>query len=228
MSSVFLNKIDRIKSLPLVLQAEMTERATCWSITINNPTEQDLKPNLPGGWSMTGQIERGDEGTEHYQGMLKTTQVRFAAVKKVFPRAHIEVCRNRAALEKYVHKGETRVSMVDDLKSEIPTLFDYQHTIAKRWDDEVFADYLHEYNNERANKLDRGEKLSKYDESEPAMEYLDFLVSDDIYRGVCGVEYIAINPMWRSAWKKFWRSMIARERIIPPADADRQTDRAEE
>ena len=72
------------KSLPIVLQAEMTERATCWSLTINNPTEQDLKVSLPAGWSMTGQMERGEEGTEHYQGMLKTTQVRFTAVKNYF------------------------------------------------------------------------------------------------------------------------------------------------
>lgn len=206
----------------------MTERATCWSITINNPTEQDLKPTLPGGWSMTGQIEKGTEGTEHYQGLLKTTQVRFTAVKKVFPRAHIEIARNRTALQKYVHKDETRVSLVDDHKSVIPTLFDYQHTIAKRWDDNVFAEYLTDYNNDRMERIEKKEKVGDYDESEPAMEYLDFMVSEDIRKGVLGIEYIAINPMWRSAWKKFWRSMIARERIIPPADADRQTDRAEE
>lgn len=206
----------------------MTERATCWSITINNPTEQDLKPTLPGGWSMTGQIEKGTEGTEHYQGLLKTTQVRFTAVKKVFPRAHIEIARNRTALQKYVHKDETRVSLVDDHKSVIPTLFDYQHTIAKRWDDNVFAEYLTDYNNDRMERIEKKEKVGDYDESEPAMEYLDFMVSEDIRKGVLGIEYIAINPMWRSAWKKFWRSMIARERIIPPADADRQTDKPEE
>lgn len=206
----------------------MTERATCWSITINNPTDEDLKPTLPAGWSMTGQIEEGKEGTPHYQGLLKTTQVRFSAVKKVFPRAHIEIARNRTALQKYVHKEETRVSLVDDHKSVIPTLFDYQHTIAKRWSDEEFAVYLTDYNNDRMDKLERKEKVGDYDESEPAMEYLDFMVSEDIRRGVLGIEYIAINPMWRSAWKKFWRSMIARERIIPPADTDRQTDKAEE
>ena len=203
----------------------MTERATCWSITINNPTEQDLKPSLPAGWSMTGQIERGEEeGTEHYQGMLKTTQVRFTAVKKVFPRAHIEVARNRSALEKYVHKDETRIATVPDNKSVVPSLFDYQHTIAARWDDNVFYQRVQQrrdYEDEH-----KGEKYQEEDDL--AMDYLDFMVSEDIRNGVCGVEFIAINPMWRSAWKKFWRSMIARERIIPSADADRQTDKAEE
>ena len=211
------------KSLPIVLQAEMTERATCWSLTINNPTEQDLKVSLPAGWSMTGQMERGEEGTEHYQGMLKTTQVRFTAVKKLFPRAHIEVARNRAALAKYVHKDETRLATVADNKSPQVSLFDYQHTIAGRWDDNVFYQRVQQrrdYEDEH-----KGEKYQEEDDL--ALAYLDDMVAQDIENGVIGVEYIAINPMWRSAWKKFWRQMVARERKLS-ADADRQTDEAEE
>ena len=183
------------KSLPIVLQAEMTERATCWSLTINNPTEQDLKVSLPAGWSMTGQMERGEEGTEHYQGMLKTTQVRFTAVKKLFPRAHIEVARNRAALAKYVHKDETRLATVADNKSPQVSLFDYQHTIAGRWDDNVFYQRVQQrrdYEDEH-----KGEKYQEEDDL--ALAYLDDMVAQDIENGVIGVEYIAINPMWRSA-----------------------------
>lgn len=59
------------------------------------------------------------------------------------------------------------------------------------------------------------------------MDYLDMLVGEDIMNGVCGIEYIAINPMWRSAWKKFWRQMIAREKKLS-ADKDRQTDSLED
>lgn len=197
------------KYLPLVLQADMTERATCWSITINNPTDQDLNPSLPAGWSMTGQIEKGAEGTEHYQGMLKTNQVRFTAVKKVFPRAHIEVARNRTALQKYVHKEETRLSTVADNKSAQVTLFDYQHSIASKWDDNVFYQRIqsqHDFEDEK--------KQPHTSEDDLAMKYLDDMVAEDIENGMIGVEYIAINPMWRSAWKKFWRVMIAREKKL--------------
>lgn len=199
----------------------MTERATAWSITINNPTEKDLSPTLPAGWSMTGQIEKGDqEGTEHYQGLLKTTQVRFTAVKKVFPRAHIEPARNVNALKKYVHKEETRVAIVEDVKSNIPTLFDYQHTIASRWDDNEFYDLV------QARRDFESEHKDKFmTEDDLAMQYLDEMVAKDIERGVCGVEYIAINPMWRSAWKKFWRQMVSRERLR--RQEDRQTDEEE-
>lgn len=152
---------------------------------------------------MTGQIEKGDEmGTEHYQGMVTTPQVRFSAVKKVFPRAHIEVARNKSALQNYVHKDDTRLEQVADRQSKIPTLFDYQHTIAGRWDQAEWLEFADRRMNDDA-------KLSVDD---VALEYVDRMVALDIEAGVCGVEYIAINPMWRSAWKKFWRSMVARER----------------
>lgn len=179
------------------------ERATCWSITINNPTEIDYTLQLPAKWALKGQIEQGKEGTIHYQGMLTTPQVRFSAVKKVFPRAHIEVARNKSALASYVNKEETRIAKVDDNVSQIPTLFDYQHIIARRWDDDEF--------DRRSKKW--ATETSKKDIGDIALLYIDDLVAEDIEAGVCGVEYIAINPMWRSAWKKFWKSMVAREKL---------------
>lgn len=185
----------------------MSERATCWSITINNPTDEDLSPTFPPGWKMEGQIEKGEQtGTPHYQGMLCTPQVRFSAVKKLFPRARIEVARNKKALQQYVHKEDTRVSEVPTIVSNIPTLFDYQHTVARKWDDDEWRGFADR----------RLEESPKMDLGDIALEYVDSIVALDIQNGVCGVEYIAINPMWRSAWKKFWRSMIIRERNSQP------------
>lgn len=207
----------------------MTDRASCWSLTINNPTDSDMNTILPAGWSVEGQIEVGKEGTPHYQALLKTPQIRFTAVKKVFPRAHIEPARNRSALRKYVHKDETRVATVESRVSEIPTLFDYQHTIASRWDDDEYDLVYQAYVRRRMEKIENKEKLKELDESEVALEYVDLLVERDIERGVCGVEYIAINPMWRSAWKRFYKSMVLRERAkkIGPQTEDRQTDSEE-
>jgi len=191
----------------------MTDRATCWSITINNPTQEEYQIVLPARWKLEGQIERGSEGTEHYQGMLSTPQVRFSAVKKVFPRAHIEVARNKQALQKYVHKEETRVSEV----VHIPTLFEYQTIIANEWVDEEYGEFW-----EQAVKLTSATNIPCPDET--AMRYLDSLVAKDIESGRCGAEYIAINPMWRSSWKKFWRSIIKRRdaRRTEDQQADRQ------
>lgn len=193
--------------MPIVLQAQMTDqvRGTCWSITINNPTDEDLKPSFPNNkWVMNGQLEKGEGGTLHYQGMLTTPQVRFSAVKKCLPRAHIELAKNKTALQKYVTKEETRVATVDTVSNNIPTLFDYQHTIASKWDDIEFAQYVEEFDDADIVRLGMGEI---------ALRYVDKLVERDIMDGVCGIEYIAINPMWRSAWKRFYKSMVHRERM---------------
>lgn len=181
-------------------------RGTCWSITINNYTKEELeKIKEHPGWKMEGQEEIGEEGTVHYQGMLCTPQVWFSAVKKALPRAHIELAKNRKALEKYVHKPETRVAEVDTLRSDIPTLFDYQHQIANKWNDDEWDEFMRTDNNQK--RIDKGVELGDI-----ALEYVDSLVANDIENGMLGVEYIAINPMWRSAWKRFWRQMVARER----------------
>lgn len=174
----------------------MTERASCWSITINNPKNEEYQIVLPAKWKLEGQLEKGAEGTIHYQGMLTTPQIRFSAVKKVFPRAHIEVARNKAALAKYVKKEDTRVASVE----RIPTLFEYQTIIAEKWVDEEF----------RAIGNRRIEANIFTDWDDVAMLYLDKLVSEDIESGRRGAEFIAINPMWRSSWKKFWSSIIKR------------------
>lgn len=175
------------------------ERATCWSITINNPTEEDLNVDLPAGWKLTGQLEKGEQGTEHYQGMLTTPQVRFSAVKKVIRRGHIEAAKNRKALEKYVHKEDTRVGTVQDRQSDIPTLFEYQTIIAEAWNQDEFLELVES----PANQLTP--------ENELAMRYVDRLVARDIEENSRrGAEFIGINPMWRSSWKIFWRSIIKR------------------
>lgn len=171
----------------------MTERASCWSITINNPKEEDVKCEVP-GWKLEGQYEEGAEGTRHFQGILTTQQVRFSAVKKQFPRAHIEIARNRTALKQYVHKDETRVDVYTP--SDIPSIFEYQTIVAKAWSQVEFDGLCENVLEENRDAM--------------AMAYIDMLVRRDIEAGKRGCEWIAINPMWRSSWKKFWRSIIKR------------------
>jgi len=156
------------------------------------------------GWKLKGQFEEGKEGTRHFQGMLVTPQVRFSSVKKAFPRAHIEMARSRAALEKYVLKDETRVDVYTP--SDIPSIFEYQRQVAEAWSNDEFMKMC-------SNVLEE-----KKDET--AMLYLDILVKRDIEAGKRGCEWIAINPMWRSSWKKFWRSIIKRDGINGRKDTE--------
>ena len=203
-----------------------TQRATCWSITINNPTEKDLNPVLPARWSMTGQMEKGEEGTVHYQGMLTTPQVRFSAVKDVLPRAHIEPAKNMKALQKYVSKEETRLALVPDINSAHTTIYQYQSVIASLWDDDEWTSRQDEYFKSLPTKRTLGDV---------ALDYVDDLIHEDIKNGRVGAEYVAVNPMWRSAWKRFFKAILERSRIrsdaeeveniiIPPQTEDRQTD----
>lgn len=90
----------------------MTERASWWSITINNPTEvdRDALRNPPTFVKLVKcQDEVGENETLHIQGCVNTTQVRFSQMKNWLQRAHIEVARDKSALLKYVEKTDTAV-----------------------------------------------------------------------------------------------------------------------
>lgn len=146
------------------------------------------------GWKLSGQYEEGEEGTRHFQGMLCTPQVRFSAVKRVFPRAHIEVARNKKALEKYTNKEETRLETFT--ATGVPTIFEYQRKVAEKW---------------KWEELERFQQMySRKPEDDVAMIYIDRICADMIMEGATGLEFIAINPMWRSSWKRFYRSIINR------------------
>lgn len=91
----------------------MAGRGSWWSITINNPTQEDydiLKVPHQMVREMWYQTEIGEQGTKHIQMCLNTTQQRFSAIKNWLPRAHIELARNKDALKKYCQKSATSVS----------------------------------------------------------------------------------------------------------------------
>lgn len=181
-----------------------TQRATCWSITINNPTPQDeeyIALARQKGWTIDGQRERGAQGTEHYQLVARTPQVRFSQVKKAFPRAHIEVARNAPALTAYVHKTDTRVS-------ELPTGQELYPSLSKFWD-LIFEDLV-------ACGIDP-RSVHGYSERS-ACAYLDQAV-DHIIRKGYHVETLAVNPQTRSAFAKFSSALFWRW------ETRRQTDR---
>ena len=188
-------------------KCDSTCRHSCWSITINNPKLEEVQCDVP-GWKLKGQYEVGAEGTRHFQGILRTPQVRFSAVKKVFPRAHIEAARNPEALAKYVHKEDTRVDVYTP--GEVPTIFQYQANVAAAWANE---EWLEISKNVLEGRLD-----------DLALSYVDTLVRRDIEAGRRGCEWIAINPMWRSSWKKFWRSIIKRHAGQVQVSAEAQGD----
>lgn len=94
--------------------SSITRSSRYWSITINNPTDDDIKQYqtlATKHWveDVIGQIEQGEQGTRHIQAMLTTKKVRFSQVKRALPRAHIEPAHSPIALAKYVQKEATRI-----------------------------------------------------------------------------------------------------------------------
>lgn len=181
----------------------MSVRASTWSITINNPLphdEENINQARQRGWKVYGQIERGTQGTLHYQIMLKTPQVRFSLVKKVFPRAHIEVCRNPEALAAYVQKEDTRVTSLAVSQEKYPT----QQKVF-----EWFSLYYYDVKKSYPHATN--------------LEIFDLCVGQKIRQGYyIGVE--CVNPQVRAYIKKFGEHLAFREKN-KLASTDRQTDR---
>lgn len=183
----------------------MTERATCWSVTINNPTKSDdewiAQARQKSGWKVYGQLEQGQAGTPHYQLMVTTPQVRFSALKKAFPRAHIEIARDRKALEKYVAKEDTRVASLNVSQDKYPSC-----SKVMAWYGIYYDEYMKVLGHECFNTLQPFEQM----------------VRSKIREGYY-VEAIAVNPQVISSIKKYGRSIAFRERNLR-RQTDRQTD----
>lgn len=178
----------------------MDNRASTWSVTINNPVvadEENINKARQKGWIVDGQKEVGENGTPHYQLIVKTGQVRFSAVKSMFPRAHIEVARNVKALQTYVHKQDTRVSQLETQNEKYPSL-------QKVWD--MFADYVQEFKGQHLNWTEK-RWLNEFDRA------IRRMIEDGYV-----VEGIAVNPQIRLSVKLYGEQIITRS-------IRRQTDR---
>lgn len=188
------------------------KKSCYWSITINNPTDDDFIrwEGLKGEkWvkKVMGQLEKGENGTPHIQGMLNTDSVRFSQIKRALPRAHIEIARKPAALAHYVQKEDTRlaplqttrVATQSDIQKEClaMALDDYRrHNLNSNFTKEEFYDWMVLHNVKYKNW---GETL------------LDASVKKLVRAGYYGIEFVMCNPQVRSAFKKYFCEIVIRE-----------------
>lgn len=222
----------------------MSDRATCWSLTINNPTEDDdecIARARQKGWKVDGQPEKGEKDrTRHYQLILKTPQVRFSAVKKAFPRAHIQIARNPAALEQYCHKEETRDGELPSSSDKYPSLSKfwmlvYKNCHSQNWIDlsgdawwrEAFDDFS--FPREKYNRYAGWEGRMNAHERHLmnvaiAVEVFESCVGHLIEEGY-HIEHF-YSPPNISVFKKFHFSIFRRCQLELQAQTDRQTDSA--
>lgn len=167
------------------------------------------------GWKVSGQIEQAPTtGTLHYQLMVETPQTRFSAIKKAFPTAHIEICRNKAALSQYVEKTDTRVAGLVQENDKYPSVAKFWKLIYKFYDveDDSGWDMCDDQEVMFCN-ADRQRELE-----EDPLAFLDQVTAELIRQGYV-VDHIITNPAVRSFWKKFYPAILYRTR-----ETDRQTD----
>jgi len=215
---------------------DTTIRGTHWSITINNPTEEDLdawKNMTIHHWvkEVKGQLERGANGTPHIQGYLRTAQVRLSQIKAILPRAHIEQAKNVTALVKYVSKEDTRVASIEATKVATPQivqtyLSDYViNEILTQG--EQFVEYKRVYDPEERKLVWKPEPQVDYDRTElghvvaiiklnhayllaNANSIVDKVVRQMITQGYFMVEFIMSNNQVRTAYKHYLPEIIIR------------------
>jgi len=199
-------------------ESKTSDKGVCWSITINNPSPQDLDEwerlrALPWVRSTSGQMEEGEQGTQHLQGMVRTHSVRFSQVKKALPRAHIEKARSEAALAKYVVKEDTRLSALPATK--VATVMDVQRDLYSTTclflriiPIETTSTQLEEAieEAETQTRLQQGRNYTPF-----AKRMFDRAVSSLIRRGYYGVEFVCANNQVRTAFISHFSSIIIRE-----------------
>ena len=88
-------------------------RAKHWCFTLNNPQvdiDRAIIDSLPDLAYAVYQLERGENNTEHFQGVVGFNgRLYFNQVKKLLPRAHIEWAKKPMAAIRYAQKEETRI-----------------------------------------------------------------------------------------------------------------------
>lgn len=91
-----------------------TGRGHTLVFTWNNPTislkELEDQARHAGAECFTGQLEKGEEGTPHFQFYLRFPNKRhFKAVAKLFPKCHVETAKNPVKSYEYCCKDDTRI-----------------------------------------------------------------------------------------------------------------------
>lgn len=191
-------------------------RDTMWSITYFPPSaageeevakkeiEEFVKRTWPPGWKLSGQVEQcPTSGKYHYQGYIKTPQIRARAVWDLTSPAKIIPAINKKALENYTHKEDTRVAQVAD-SERIPNMFEYSEDLASR----ISINHIQiELAREDLTPTEFGKRRQ-----EMLMDALEMLINEDIRSGRRGVEFHSVNPMFVAAWKKHGWAMVERAR----------------
>lgn len=198
-----------------------SQKASNWSITINNPTAEDyaeieaLKVQ-PWVKKWEGQLEEGEDGTPHIQARLHTERCRFGRVKTALSRAHIEAARNSLALTNYVHKPETRIAELPTVASRFMNIQQFYPILAAWTVDKIAEDYHESAEDVRIvfkhSTIHRGfeNRVNEWKAKYKPLELVQQCAALQIQQGALGLEYIITNPATKTMFKTFFWDIIVR------------------
>ena len=91
--------------------AAKTQQGCNWVFTLNNPQPEENPAHWPSTKYLVWQLEKGEEGTPHFQGyVIFHSNKTLVGVKKINPRAHWELRRGtHEEARAYCVKEETRL-----------------------------------------------------------------------------------------------------------------------
>lgn len=196
------------------------EQYTYWSVTINNPEENDYvimrNPNSKYIRECVWTPEVGEEGTQHIQAWIRLQRNQsMAFVKKLYPRAHLKHCDKDAYNEnchQYAQKnddttaGNHHIVMNDPLPAADTMLY---KVLEKAWDwhlQSLMKYHKDVYESMRESLLDpdwlrRCVGLKKLNTGAIEREMI-------IERS--GLEKIFISPSYEKMKSKYWAEIIIR------------------
>lgn len=169
---------------------------TCYSVVINNPTDTDkaqIDAATQAGWRVVGQLEKGDNGTPHYQ-LCVTAPVEWKTMKSHFTRANIQEAEDPEALEKYCTKKATRVLDLTNVKPKSKKREQYSSA-------DFYNDVFHEAYEQNGEGTD--ELINK----DNNLQTYDAAVNQLILQNGYDIAVRATRPDVRSAYRKYRYAM---------------------
>jgi len=190
------------------------EQYTYWSITINNPDDNDKliiqNPNEKYIRSLVWTPEVGEEGTDHIQGWVRLQRNQsLAFMKKLYPRAHVKPCDKDVYNEnchQYAQKnddttaGNHHITLHDPLPANDTLLYKVLEKSFESMlenEDRLRDHYEHDGIDNVITRI----TLKKLD--------TDF-VEREMIKEKAGLEKIIISPAYEKMKSKFWKEILIR------------------
>jgi len=192
------------------------EQYTYWSVTVNNPDENDYlivrNPNPKYVREMVWTPEVGAEGTPHIQAWLRLQRNQsLAFVKKLYPRAHIKPTDKDMYNEnahQYAQKnddttaGNHHISLYDPLPASDTILYQVLDRAAER--------VITVTNPHLGNMWAKyGPQIFQMHELTLKKLDTDFIERDMIMER-SGMEKLFVSPVYEKMKNKYWREILFR------------------